>query len=264
MSTAFELCDTQYPVGSTEKAVISTLPSSQSIDQNSQSVSGQSKVENNSNDILQDVFVQEILKNSYDICCRRSVDNTPDIFQSLLDSLTHTVEAENQENRFHVDRFKRVGMKIYRLEKLKKKKSEPNTNDQQELKTLAYEDILEELTQDYLKVNNKNDDEENSFVSTPSSYETYRTDCDILSTGSRDLSLPDQKLRQGLNEISKDKSLAYLATEHDDLPIVDKNQIKMKIQEVLSDIYKTSSNKGKAHLTHVKRTFDNCQFKNER
>lgn len=227
-------------------------------------------------DLLEDERKKSILMATY----KRQMENTkenegnskinkPFKLEDFLKNLVSSTEKKECEknvsckNKSYVKRYRKGKTKIYKLKKLKKKCLEGDTEDMNE--DVSLQDLLKKLSSDNCgTISRMSRFRSGSSISTSSSYITDDSKSEILSTGSKELTLPQQRLRHGFNELSKDKSLCYARKELDEVPEHDKEDIKIKIQDIFFQILDDFKNKRTSFFKHRKQSFDNCIFKDGR
>ncbi|CAG9825062.1 unnamed protein product [Phaedon cochleariae] len=213
--------------------------------------------------LLEDEEIRNILTENYEKYHRLN-KRLEAKSESQIDSLCEKLNTSRQRERKHsgkcsLRRFRKGKMKIYRLAKLKK--PVPHS---EESEILNIDELLTKMSQGFAKPKpNLATYKSTSSVSTTSSYITDETLSDTLSTGSRELSSPQQKLRKGLNEISKDKSL-FCDEQHRDFTKCDKDEIKMKIQDIFLQVFDDLTNGRRSYLKYRRQSIENCTVKDGR
>nr|XP_023020213.1 uncharacterized protein LOC111508828 isoform X2 [Leptinotarsa decemlineata] len=215
----------------------------------------------NCDSLLDDDEINTILTENYEKFRRRKqmeIEKCGSELNVFLEKLAQ--QTAKEPKKFYSKRYRKGRLRIYRLKKLKKVQQPANTiNENMNLK-----ELLKKMTQDFVEpsqpfVRSKSV----SSVSTSSSYVTDDARSETLSTGSTELAVPQQRLRKGLNEILKDKSL-YCEESQMFHKEYDKDEIKKKIQSIFLNVFEDLTNGGKASLELRRQTLTNCVFKNGR
>ncbi|KAJ8915647.1 hypothetical protein NQ315_003431 [Exocentrus adspersus] len=182
--------------------------------------------------------------------------------KNLIPNIRNRVNESNKplKNKLLVKRYKKGKTKIYKIRRLKRNNPKAEDNDT----GLNLEDMLRQISSNHSNsatqiLRSKSD----SSISTSSSYITDDTKSDTLSTGSKGLTSPQRRLRSSFNELSRDKSLCY-SGDCQDIPEHDKEDIKMKIQEIFLQILEDFRNNKNSCFKHRRQTFNNCVFKEGR
>ncbi|CAH1965765.1 unnamed protein product [Acanthoscelides obtectus] len=202
------------------------------------------------NELLSDELVNTILTKNYEQCMRLKEIRSAEFIANFIDKI------ENRKAKGVVKKYRKGKTKIYRLKKMKRV-----SKDIEKEENLNFEDVFKKLTQDFQGPARCSSPPE-TFVSTPSSYISVNTlRSEALSTGSKDLDSPGRRLRQGFNKISKDKSLLNYENTFDSISASDRDEIKMKIQDIFLQIFSDLTSGRRAALKFKRRCYENCIMK---
>ncbi|KAG5874724.1 hypothetical protein JTB14_037240 [Gonioctena quinquepunctata] len=220
--------------------------------------------------LLDDDMVRTILTDNYEKCRRRkelkvdeNCNELGDIFRKIKQQKSGKAETSLRDgNKCCFKIYRKGKLNIFRLKKLKKICD--TTIRKTESENLNFDVLMKKMTQDFIgHTEPLSRSKSTSSISTTSSYITDDTRSDTSSTGSKELPVPQQKLRKGLNDISKDQSL-YCDEEQRFHTEYDKNEIKMNIQNIFLQVFDDLTNGRKAFLKLRRQNFGNCTFKEGR
>ncbi|XP_030761359.1 uncharacterized protein PF11_0213 [Sitophilus oryzae] len=161
----------------------------------------------------------------------------------------------------YIKRYRKGHMKIFKVKnRLKKDKKSTKKKIKENQKIFEY---LSQFSQESGVISSESSGQD-EFECTPTSYKTDDSKSDVLSTGSGKLSEAEQLLRQGINKLSKDKSLLFSKLE-DEIP-KDPNpeDIIRSIKDILGDVLNDFEKGNNPHFVMPREHISNCIFKDGR
>nr|CAH7730198.1 unnamed protein product [Callosobruchus chinensis] len=218
------------------------------------------RISRKANELLADEEINTILTKNYEQCMRSKKNNPSQTRDEAIGKLVKKIGGQKSKAKSVVKKYRKGKLKIYRLKKLKKlSKNMENVEE-----NLNFEDVFKKLTHDFQESSRCSSPSE-SFVSTPSSYKSVSTlRSETLSTGSKEPGSFHRNLREGFNKISKDKSLLHIEDSSEDLNALDRDEIKMKIQDIFLQIFNDLTSGRRAALKFRRQCYENCVFKDGR